>query len=375
MSRFSDAVGDTYKVIKKYIAPSKAKALGKEFIEYVENNKAAAQSPALELIKNGNDVYNFPKHLNLLSRKTSEVGKLVGGDVNPAYTYSRVYGPNSELPPHKDRPSCEVSLSIHLWGDEEWAFCIEDINGKSVEVVLEPGDAILYDAPNANHWRLASYTGEKFCQIFHHYVYVDGEFSDYAFDSGNIAVKSNRVDSHALAKYINVWDDLVTPELLDLINTCMDNATGWIRAETRGKDIEYRKCFTYELSSERPEDKEVDGKLFEVIGKVLSRLNQTHPHLHLSEDDGYKFLKYPGGDFNGKYDSHTDQSPDNNRFFTIIMMVNDDYEGGDLTFFDGLHKVDTKPGRIVAFPSAYLFPHAVGPTVSGERRSIITWAR
>lgn len=377
MSRFSDSVGNTYKVIKNYISPSKAEELGKEFIGYVENNKVETQPTpfSLKLIGKGYELYNFPKHLNLLSCKTSDVGELIGSDVNPSYSFSRVYVADSELVPHTDRPSCEVSLSIHLWGDEEWAFCIEDINGETVEVVLEPGDAILYDGCNASHWRPGKYAGEKFCQVFHHYVYVEGEFSNYAFDPAGLSTKANRIESVALEKYINVWDDLVTPELLNTINTRMDHVDNWERASTVGDDTEYRKCYSYQLKSYLPEDKELDEKLFGVIGNVFARLNANNRFLNLSEDDGYKLLKYPGGDFNGKYENHTDHSSQHNRFFTIIIMVNDDYEGGDLTFFCGLKKIDTKAGRVITFPSAYLFPHAVAPTISGERRSIITWAR
>ena len=92
------------------------------------------------------DEYTNPDHVNLLSEKTKFLNKLFGTKVVPSYCYSRVYRSGTHLGRHKDRPACEVSLSVHLYGTKEWAFGIVDKDGKDIEVVLQPGDAIIYDA-------------------------------------------------------------------------------------------------------------------------------------------------------------------------------------------------------------------------------------
>lgn len=377
MSRFSDVVGDTYKVIKGYVSPRKAKALAKDFIEYTANNQIQTAFEFEGLVRNANDRYNYPTHLNILSRKTADISKILGADVNPAYTYTRVYGTGGVLEKHKDRKSCEVSLSIHLNGDKPWAFCIENLEGEEVEVILEPGDAILYDAPNANHWRNGEYEGEAYCQTFHHYVYVDGEFTDYAFDTPNIQTKKNRIlTENLLQDYVHVWDDILSPDTVRLAMEVADlDSEHWIRAETSGGSTDYRKCYTHEISPQNSDlEKELDAQLFTATGEVFRRLNISHKYLSIDTDDGYRLLRYPGGDFKGKYDEHTDHSRTENRMFTIIFILNDDYEGGELTLFN--HQLVLKPqaGTIVAFPSSFMFPHAVLPCTSGERRSIITWA-
>ena len=58
---------------------------------------------------------------------------------------------------------------IHNLPHEELDFYIENRDGKEVSIDLEPGDAVIYDGPNAVHWR-EEYCGEEYIQTFHHYV-------------------------------------------------------------------------------------------------------------------------------------------------------------------------------------------------------------
>ena len=55
--------------------------------------------------------------------------------------------------------------------------------------------------------------------------------------------------------------------------------------------------------------------------------------------------------------------------------LNDKYDGGDFSFFDGEHVVKKKTGSVVVFTSNFCFPHAVTPVTNGDRHAIITWIR
>ena len=58
-----------------------------------------------------------------------------GMNLIPTYSYTRLYEKGNELNRHKDRPSCEVSTTIHLGGDS-WPFFI-DPSGKGNRVVKQ----------------------------------------------------------------------------------------------------------------------------------------------------------------------------------------------------------------------------------------------
>lgn len=58
---------------------------------------------------------------------------------------------------------------------------------------------------------------------------------------------------------------------------------------------------------------------------------------------------------------------------SLIGILNDDYKGGELVFFDN-YQLDLKKGDIVVFPSCFLFPHQVNEIKEGTRYSFVSWA-
>ena len=57
---------------------------------------------------------------------------------------------------------------------------------------------------------------------------------------------------------------------------------------------------------------------------------------------------------------------------SILGLLNEDYEGGDLVFFDD-KKINTSAGDIIIFPSNFLYPHQVLEVTKGERWSFVSW--
>ena len=57
----------------------------------------------------------------------------------------------------------------------------------------------------------------------------------------------------------------------------------------------------------------------------------------------------------------------------MIIALNDDYEGGEVEFWDGKYQLRLNKGDVLVFPSNFMFPHAIVPIKSGERYSIVTW--
>lgn len=92
-------------------------------------------------------------------------------------------------------------------------------------------------------------------------------------------------------------------------------------------------------------------------------------------------LKYQPG---GKYVDHSDADnwlPSQGRWqraadrdFSVLMYLNDDFEGGELEFPNFDFKIRPKSGLLVCFPSDHRFVHRALPVESGERYAIACWA-
>jgi hypothetical protein len=97
----------------------------------------------------------------------------------PCYTYARIYKFGDELLRHKDRPSCEISTTMNLGGDN-WPIFLEPSgqeNKKGVRVDLGAGDMLIYKGCELEHWR-EPFQGYDCGQVFMHYNDEDGPFAD-----------------------------------------------------------------------------------------------------------------------------------------------------------------------------------------------------
>ena len=89
----------------------------------------------------------------------------------PTYSYARLYKQGDILKRHKDRPSCEISTTIHLGGDR-WPIFIE-----GNEVILDIGDMLVYSGCDLEHWR-EPFQGDTCGQVFLHYNHKNGPFAE-----------------------------------------------------------------------------------------------------------------------------------------------------------------------------------------------------
>ena len=114
-----------------------------------------------------------------------------GLELIPTYSFTRLYEKGNILRRHKDRPSCEVSTTLHLGGDE-WpifldpsgqTFVIDEFKQihkpgapKGVQVDLKVGDMLIYSGCELEHWR-EPFQGNVCSQVFLHYNHANGPFA------------------------------------------------------------------------------------------------------------------------------------------------------------------------------------------------------
>jgi len=126
-----------------------------------------------------NDSYWYGDHLveTMLLIKTKKMEEETGLELSPTYGYSRVYTYGAVLNKHKDRPACEVSVTVMVGSSkEEWPIYMD-----GTEINLKPGDAAIYLGCEVEHWR-EEFKGDWHMQFFLHYVDKNGPFSNLEFD-------------------------------------------------------------------------------------------------------------------------------------------------------------------------------------------------
>jgi hypothetical protein len=107
----------------------------------------------------------------LLMKTLPIIKEHINLDLLPTYAYTRVYEKGSELKKHKDRPSCEISGTLHLGGNQ-W-----DIYMDGERVDLNIGDMLIYSGCDFEHWR-EPFNGDLCAQVFLHYNRTNGKYAE-----------------------------------------------------------------------------------------------------------------------------------------------------------------------------------------------------
>lgn len=358
-----------YEVVRNFITTDQADIIHSSLVEEARKRNCKGDSQ----VPNADSIYNSIEGIKLLVNKNQEVSDIIDESVIPTYCYARIYKNGCDLKKHTDRPECEISLSIHLNGDEQWEFYIENVDNEENSVILNKGDAILYLGQERPHWR-NTYNGELYSQIFLHYVRSNGNNKERYFDN------SNRKSYDDIGNYIYHESNFLDHDFCDkLINEFDDSE--WIPTIISGGkkiDTDVRNCTSVEFSWKDVMDKnyntrkELDEYIFNKVSEAYKTYKKVCHRSQLTciEDEGYTLLKYTPG---GKYIQHTDHFKETPRSLTIIINLNDDYTGGELAFRDRSKVFSLKKGDLIIFPSNFMYPHEIIPVESGTRYSLITW--
>jgi len=127
--------------------------------------------------------YGNPVMDALLDKLSSRVELATQCQVFPTYSYFRIYRHGDRLPKHKDRPACEISvtLTIDYDADEPWPIWVETHEG-SWPLEIPRGSGLLYKGAQLQHWR-ETFSGNWAIQVFLHYVDQNGPHKSLRFDS------------------------------------------------------------------------------------------------------------------------------------------------------------------------------------------------
>ena len=170
-----------YQVIKKAISYELANfifnyfLLKRDAVKYMYDNNITYDNGALgtwsdEQVPNTYSHYADHVMETLLVKVLPIMAQETGLELIPTYSYARVYKKGDILHRHKDRPSCEISTTIHL-GGHPWPIFIDGTGADNIlsghetttivkpnapagtKVILDVGDMLVYSGCELEHWR------------------------------------------------------------------------------------------------------------------------------------------------------------------------------------------------------------------------------
>ena len=182
-----------------------------------------------------------------------------------------------------------------------------------------------------------------------------------------------------LKDYILVLDNIISDKLCDDILNEYENTNEWLDTMVGGKshiNKEIRNCTIIEMSLNKVIEKNknlrqrLDDEVFKCAKKAIEKYNEKFKKAHISKDTGYGLLKYEKGGF---YIQHVDSFTETPRTISCSFILNNNFKGGEFSFFDNKDIYPLKKGSAIMFPSNFLYPHSVLPVIDGTRYSIVTW--
>ena len=186
-----------------------------------------------------------------------------------------------------------------------------------------------------------------------------------------------------IKNYIKIYDEVLPWEVLtNLIRFANSSKFEQTRVGA-GKEgrVDFNVRRTYAMALSNSSNSLTQVHWFNLLGHFFDKNLKSFQIDTKTIDFGFKqifdieILKYENTGF---YTWHVDHFADIPRTMSCILLLNNDYEGGNLCFRNpdgsGEWEVEVKPNRMIVWPSNFLFPHTVKPVTKGTRYSVVAWA-
>ena len=171
---------NSYALVKGFIDPQGIQTISR-YVEYTlkQNLMARCVDPAAPSYAR----YADPLIETVLYNSLEHMEEITGKKLFATYSYSRVYVKGDVLEPHVDRPSCEISVTVHIaTKGDPWPIWMKVRGKEPVRIVLEPGDAVVYKGCEVTHWREKAVDTDFNVQVMLHYVDKSGPNAGHKFD-------------------------------------------------------------------------------------------------------------------------------------------------------------------------------------------------
>lgn len=144
------------------------------------------------------------------------------------------------------------------------------------------------------------------------------------------------------------------------------------------KIADFRDCFDFKFrkstlskdtGAESLELQKIWQEIYDRQSIAVNEYCSTFNVGELNYWEAFNFLKYEKGQH---FQYHHDHSENYNCTISLVQYLNDDYEGGELSFGGWGYTYKPVAGDLVIFPSNYMYTHRAMPVTSGTKYALAT---
>jgi hypothetical protein len=194
---------------------------------------------------------------------------------------------------------------------------------------------------------------------------------------GNIEIEEKGYKGSGILTVSNIISDIQCGFLIRYMN---NNSSLWTERDVytgSGNNVACKFiCLNNMIASKINYSIQVDDFIYALITVILKKLVSLYPDFKGTQDDGYTLRKIYGGT---KLHCDGVSSTDGGfkkfiRCLSLIIVLNDDYDGGIFNFPNQGLKLKVKKGEAIMFPPYWTHPHSVTSVGEGQARyTINTW--
>jgi predicted 2-oxoglutarate/Fe(II)-dependent dioxygenase YbiX len=185
-----------------------------------------------------------------------------------------------------------------------------------------------------------------------------------------------KVMAGCIELFENAWPNPLET-IASVEKECGDANSGlfWQKATVFNNDAKQRTNYNLGITKSANElnnqvAQNVHNQMYALLMAATVPYARKHNIMQLSHGEGYNMLKYSAGQ---EYKAHYDGSTASARSVSVIVYLNDDYEGGELEFVNFGIKIKPPAGSLFIFPSNYPYAHIAHPVTEGTKYALVTW--
>lgn len=185
-----------------------------------------------------------------------------------------------------------------------------------------------------------------------------------------INVYSGAITKESGQKYINLLESVLNGQSQYLWNGAQVTTSEDVDLEARNaKDFKFSSNGLGPRTDENAALYDMHEEIFQAVRACVDDYG-NYWGVGIRSYEAFNFVKYEGAGTHFKV--HADHGPTYVTTVSIVVYLNDDYEGGEIWFprMDNL-AIKPKAGDIVVFPSTYIYEHASQDMISGTKYSVV----